>query len=260
MSVHVANGPEGMPLGRREPTLLIAGAAGLALLLALSGAFDTDEIGAARRTVLWLIVSSLLVGQASFVDSLLRRLTPPGAVYRLLTAVGTIAVTVALMTIELQGLKLTPLPPEVWGHDALFDLALFIAPTVAVVAGLVVLLRGPLVPRADVAKRQGLDEASTAARRSDWPDEPVLWVRAHDHYLEVATASRTLFLRGGLRDAAARLKDAPGLQVHRSWWVAKDAVAAVRREGRDLVLVLENGVRAPVGRSRLGALRAQGWL
>lgn len=260
MSVHVANGPEGMPRALRESTLLVAGVAGLALLLALSGAFDTDEIGAARRTALWLIVSGLLIGQASFVDSLLRRLAPPGAVYRLLAAVGTIAVTLALMTVELHGLKLTPLPPQAWGHDALFDLAFFIAPTVAVVAGLVVLLRGSFARRANAARLEAPDEASTAARRSDWPEEPILWVRAHDHYLEVATASRTLFLRGGLRDAAARLKDAPGLQVHRSWWVARDAVAAVRREGRDLVLVLENGVHAPVGRSRVGALRARGWL
>lgn len=260
MSVHVANGPD---LGRRSPRLLIAGAAGLALLLALSGAFDTDEIGAARRTVLWLIVSGLLIGQASFAHSWLTRLMPPGAVYRGLAAVGTMVVTVALMTVELHGLKLTALPPQAWGHDPLFDLALFIAPTVAVAAGLVMLLRGPFVRRIDAARLEGPREAGVPPLRSEtphWPDEPVFWVRAHDHYLEVATASRTLFLRGGLGHAVARLKGVPGLQVHRSWWVAKDAVVAVRREGRDLVLVLENGVRAPVGRSRVGRLRALGWL
>lgn len=258
MSAHVADGPAPPLFGwRRGPFALVAGAIGLAFLLALSGAFDTDEIGAARRAVLWLVVSGLLIGQAALADRALARLAPSGRAGRVLAACVAVALTIALMTVELQGLKLTPLAPSVWGHDAFLDLALFISPTVAVVAGLTVLLCGPPVRRA----AQGRAPTSEAALpgTSEWPGDPVLWVRAHDHYLEVATASRTVFLRGRMSDAVGRLEDAPGIQVHRSWWVAKAAFASVRREGRDLVLVLEGGVRAPVGRSRVAALRARGW-
>lgn len=274
MSAHVANGPASIPPeGRRGAPLaaigvLIASVVGLALLLALSGAFDTDEIAPGRRAILWLIISGLLVGQASGLDAVLSRAMPPRAVYRALAAGMTVVVTILLMALELRALKLTSLPPPNWGYDPLPELVLFIAPTIAVVTGLVLLLRGAFVRGAVIgaaagapAGRQDFAAPEPAAPTTlDWPEEPVLWVRAHDHYLEVATAGRTRFVRGRMGAAVARLRTAPGLQVHRSWWVAKDAVAAVRREGRDIVLVLGGGGRAPVGRSRIGALRASGWL
>jgi DNA-binding LytR/AlgR family response regulator len=63
-----------------------------------------------------------------------------------------------------------------------------------------------------------------------------------------------------MRDAVGRLAGADGMQVHRSWWVARKAVSEARREGRDVILVLADGREAPVGRDRLRALQAGGWL
>ena len=54
--------------------------------------------------------------------------------------------------------------------------------------------------------------------------------------------------------------DRRGLQVHRSWWVARDAVRGVQAEWRALSLVLENGLSVPVARSRVAILRDNGWL
>lgn len=259
MSAHVADGPKpGHATVSRRLILHAACAVGLALVLAISGAFDTDGVGALRRMVLWLIISGLLVGQAAVIDSLLARVTPPGLWGRLLAGAGTIGLMIPLMAVELQALKLTRLPPPYWGYDPFLELALFISPIVAVIAGLVVILRGALA-RPSPAK-EAVASAAAPQPASDWPAEPILWVRAHDHYLEFATASRTVFLRGRLGNAVARLEGAPGLQVHRSWWVAKAAVASVRREGRDLVLVLQDGSRAPVGRSRIADLRSLGWV
>lgn len=264
MSAHVANGPRAVVLGAQRPWRAlgapIAGIVGLALLLSLSGAFDTDHLAPVRLTVLWLIISTLMVGQSCLLDAALLRVAPPGPLWRVLSAGLAILLTIGLMAVELYALKMTPLPPDVWGYDPFFDLVLFIAPTVAVVAGLAVLLRG--APRRRARTSDEARPATQAAEQAltDWPAEPVLWVRADDHYLEVATAARTLFLRGRMRDAVLRLGPAAGLQVHRSWWVAKAAVISARREGRGHVLVLRDGARAPVGRSRTELLRARGWL
>jgi DNA-binding LytR/AlgR family response regulator len=63
-----------------------------------------------------------------------------------------------------------------------------------------------------------------------------------------------------LSDAIAELDGVEGLQVHRSWWVARDAVDEVKRDGRNLRLRLSNGVEAPVSRNRANDLKSAGWL
>jgi DNA-binding LytR/AlgR family response regulator len=61
-----------------------------------------------------------------------------------------------------------------------------------------------------------------------------------------------------LADAVAELGPA-GLQVHRSWWVAADAIEAVSwRRGRGEAR-LKGGVIAPVSRTFGPALRERGW-
>lgn len=81
-----------------------------------------------------------------------------------------------------------------------------------------------------------------------------------DHYVKAHTLAGSEMLLMRLRDAMAELDGVEGLQVHRSWWVARDQVRAIRREGRAIKLELANGLLAPVARSRQEALRAEGWL
>jgi len=58
----------------------------------------------------------------------------------------------------------------------------------------------------------------------------------------------------------AGLSRVEGLQVHRSWWVARRAIAGVERDGRNLRLKLIDGETAPVSRASVAKLRAAGWL
>jgi len=62
-----------------------------------------------------------------------------------------------------------------------------------------------------------------------------------------------------MRDAVAEIDGVDGAQVHRSWWVTRDGVADVAREGRNVRLQLSNGLQAPVSRARVQELRAPGW-
>ncbi|MEE3625334.1 LytTR family DNA-binding domain-containing protein [Nitrospirillum sp. BR 11752] len=63
-----------------------------------------------------------------------------------------------------------------------------------------------------------------------------------------------------LHQAVAELDAVPGLRVHRSWWVARHAVTAVVRDGRNLRLRLSNGIEAPIARASVATVRAAGWL
>lgn len=80
-----------------------------------------------------------------------------------------------------------------------------------------------------------------------------------DHYVRAHTAlgSELILLR--LRDAVAELAGVDGAQVHRSWWVARNALEDVKRDGRNLRLVLAGGLEAPVSRARVAELKEAGW-
>lgn len=88
----------------------------------------------------------------------------------------------------------------------------------------------------------------------------VVALQAEDHYVRVHTSVGSALLLMRLADAIAELEGVEGLRVHRSWWVARRAVAAARPEGRRAVLTLSNGVEAPVTREGVPEIRRSGWL
>jgi hypothetical protein len=87
----------------------------------------------------------------------------------------------------------------------------------------------------------------------------LLCLSMEDHYVRAHGTQGSALILMRLRDAVAELDGLPGLQVHRSWWVAADAVERVERDGGRLRLRLANGLLVPVSRSQEGAVRAQGW-
>jgi len=89
---------------------------------------------------------------------------------------------------------------------------------------------------------------------------PVRALKGEDHYVRIIGEAREELILMRMRDAIERLDNADGLRVHRSWWVAKDAVASVRRDGRTAILTLRSGHEAPVARDMMPRLRAAGWL
>jgi hypothetical protein len=92
------------------------------------------------------------------------------------------------------------------------------------------------------------------------PSSRVVCLQMEDHYVRVHTRDGSRLVLATLSQAMAAMGDAPGLRVHRSWWVAKRAVVRAVADGRNLRLELTNGVLAPVARSAVAAVRAAGWL
>lgn len=89
---------------------------------------------------------------------------------------------------------------------------------------------------------------------------PIMALCAEDHYVRVIAERHSAMILMPLAKAVALLPHGAGIQVHRSWWVARSAVVRQRRLGRDLHLVLLTGQSVPVSRSRLAGLKAEGWI
>jgi hypothetical protein len=90
-------------------------------------------------------------------------------------------------------------------------------------------------------------------------DGAILCLETEDHYLRIHTTEGQGMILGRLRDAEAELGEAAGLKVHRSWWVARDAVVGCDRDGRKMDLILANGLRVPVSRAHQSRVVEAGW-
>ncbi|MCP5383993.1 MAG: LytTR family transcriptional regulator DNA-binding domain-containing protein [Sphingomonadaceae bacterium] len=88
----------------------------------------------------------------------------------------------------------------------------------------------------------------------------LLALEMEDHYVRAHTALGSELVLMRLRDAMAELDGIEGMQVHRSWWVARHAVEDVQREGRSVRLVLPRGIIAPVSRANVAVLKDAGWI
>lgn len=131
-----------------------------------------------------------------------------------------------------------------------------------------ILQREPATHRSEegaepVAERTPVPEPASGPRFLErLPPElgtELIALEMEDHYVRAHTAlgSELVLLR--MRDAVAELEGIEGEQVHRSWWVARGAVADVQREGRNVRLVLDNGIVAPVSRANISPLKSKGW-
>lgn len=110
----------------------------------------------------------------------------------------------------------------------------------------------PPLPGAEAAFRQHLSAKRRAAR--------LIAVEAHDHYLRVHTDAGVELVTMRFADALAELAGAHGMRVHRSWWVAAEAIECVQwRRGGTGEARLAGGLAVPVSRSQAPLLKAAGW-
>lgn len=109
----------------------------------------------------------------------------------------------------------------------------------------------PPLPEAEAAFRRRLSAKRRTAR--------LIAIEAHDHYLRVHTDAGAELLTLRFADAMAELDKAHGYRVHRSWWVAADAIEAVRWRRGTGEATLAGDVIVPVSRSMAPTLREAGW-
>lgn len=122
----------------------------------------------------------------------------------------------------------------------------------------------PPVPEAVEAAAPGTDETATGTpflrRLPPRLGRDILCLVMEDHYVRAHTALGSDLILLPLHKAVEELAGLEGMQVHRSWWVARAAVRDVVEDGRNIRLRLTNGMEAPVARTAVARLRAAGWL
>lgn len=102
--------------------------------------------------------------------------------------------------------------------------------------------------------------ARLVARLSPRLGSDVLALQGEDHYVRVHTALGSELVLMRLGDAIQELDGLEGERVHRSWWVARQAVGEARMDGRRACLILTNGLQVQASREATPILRRAGWL
>jgi DNA-binding LytR/AlgR family response regulator len=237
-------------------------AAGLAagLFMAFIGALGTDDQPLGKRLLLWvpMLLFGTVVGQ--FVGGWTSRRPRIGENAVLTWAVITAAVA-AITAVAAWGY--VGLIFGWRGPRSLFD---FLVPA-AVISGTVTAIMmlinrpGPATHAAPPAEANAPAEVRFLERMPEKLKGGAIYaVQAEDHYLRIHTSKGSDLILMRLSDAVAELEGIEGAQTHRSWWVAKDGIAEVRRAGGRVALALKDGAEAPVSRPNVKALRESGWI
>ncbi|MCX8508042.1 MAG: LytTR family DNA-binding domain-containing protein [Rhodobacteraceae bacterium] len=87
----------------------------------------------------------------------------------------------------------------------------------------------------------------------------ILLVTARGKFVEIVTTEQSYLLRAKLSDTLAKLAAVPGIQVHRSHWVARAGVRCRKLGGAEkLVLVMKNQTEIAVAPTRIAVVST--WL
>ena len=231
----------------------------VAVLLCLTGAAGTQVFGLPLRLGYWLILMTCGTAMAQLAGHLLDRLTSLNLWQEILVMMALIVPPITLM---------------VWLLSAAFSDE---APSIARLPGFVLpVLIISLVMAVLHSQVNRVPAQSHAFRPAEKVSEPGAALRARlpfklrqadihalsgeDHYLRVHSSAGEALILMRLNDAIRELDGIEGSQVHRSWWVAREAITDVRRGDGRIALIIKGGAIAPVSRSYVKALKGDGWL
>lgn len=233
-------------------------AIGMAGLVAgLTGPFNTfDLLGLPLRLIYWLAIAYCsygvgVVGAIACSGTLLPSQRPQWLAILLEGLGASVPVTLTVV-----GLNLTFLPPD---HAHPSD-ALWLFPyCLAISTALMAVLRLVIEPSFAHAKTAEPAPEAPPPLLERLPHDvrgTLLHLSMSDHYVEVFTSRGKALVLMRMADAIKETGNVGGLQIHRSHWVAKDAVKAIRRVEGKTVIETKAGALLPVSRSHLPAVRA----
>ena len=238
-------------LGNRTVWLACAG---VAVVVAMVGPFDTDEVmNLPTRFAYWGVVVPISYAIGAFAGMVVAPMFSarmPRPVTTALAAVLAgilIFVFIALLNAAVFGLRvdLSALPQR---------LLLFIA-----IAGVISFLID-LLPSSGTASPSAKQAPPLLDRLPLEKRGRLRALSSEDHYTRIRTAKGEELVLIRLADAIREAAPEPGLQVHRSHWVALSAVTAARRDGDRAILTLEGDTEIPVSRANVAAVKDAGLL
>jgi DNA-binding LytR/AlgR family response regulator len=240
----------------------IAIPAAAAAFLTLTDAFGLEVLPPGERFLYWLLLLAMghAVGLAIRASLDRMQLTPSQLVLAglmkvvLLSVPVTVIVWLVTAAAVSEPLRAARLPD-------------FYLPVLVIVAAMVcinqLVQRRPIETHVADTTPSAVQNGQRAAILSRLPHKlraaKLHAVQAEDHYIRLYTSAGSDLVLLRFSDALAELRGLEGAQVHRSWWVARDAVESSCREDGKLFLVLRDGTKAPVSRTFTRALHAEGW-
>jgi DNA-binding LytR/AlgR family response regulator len=233
------------------------------VLLAVSGPFGTfQSFNVGQRFGYWaiMVVACYLTGQGAatlFIELLRERIAqrwPRVIVAGLLAGIPVGIVVLVINGIAYQHIALTE-SLNIWLYATIVTLA-------------VVLL---FVTLSDLMKSAAPAGPAPASAEATLPTPPPILDRVplpqrgkllalvvEDHYVDIVTDKGKTLVLMRLADAIREAAPIAGVQIHRSHWVARDAVVKVHRSDGKLTLELSNGLKLPVSRGYLPAAKEAG--
>jgi hypothetical protein len=120
------------------------------------------------------------------------------------------------------------------------------------------LVLGDEISRTD--EREGATKAIDLLKRklpSELQISPLIAIKAEDHYVRVYTEAGETLILMSFEDALIAVAGYPGVQTHRSWWLALDQIMASNTSGQlGTSITLKQGLAVPVSRRRKKAVRS----
>jgi DNA-binding LytR/AlgR family response regulator len=245
------------------------GLIGAIVVLGISGPFGTFEaFQVGQRLVYWAATVGLTYvvgrGSATFCIEILR----PHIAQRwprLIVAALLTSLPVTMIVIAIDSIAYWHLEPRNW-----LNMWFYVALIVLAVVGAMVGFRQQLRRDVEAAAAAPVPAGPASPDPSPNPMAPILArvplpqrgrllaLVVEDHYVDIVTDKGKALVLMRLADAMRETGEVAGLQIHRSHWVARDAVVRAQRSEGKLSLELSNGMRLPVSRGFLPAVKQAG--
>lgn len=243
------------------------------VLLAVSGPFGTfQSFNLGQRFGYWAItvLACYLTGQGAasyFLELLREQITqrwPRVIVAGLLASLPVTIVVLVINGVAYQHMDVAE-SLMIWLYVMIITLAVVVMlvtlsdvtrpdPAVAGAAG-----PAPVAGEVSAAAPAATTPAPAILERVPLPQRgKLIALIVEDHYVDIVTDKGKTLVLMRLADAIREAAPVPGLQIHRSHWVALDAVAKTQRSEGKVMLELTNSMRLPVSRGYLPAAKEAG--
>lgn len=147
-----------------------------------------------------------------------------------------------------QSLNLLPAIAGFWLFIKSLDLAFPVALNSAAPRG------GSPLPNNEITvdRKDGPPMRKSSALERRFPEiagQTLLAIEADEHYVRLHTDAGSKHVLYRFRDALKDVEDLAGLRIHRSWWIAEDAMEGLEQTASGFGLKLKSGLIAPVSQT-----------
>ena len=217
---------------------------GLGLVFAWLGVYNTGDLPFYQSFIFWTSTMAVGAGTSVLIAPVIwgPRFETLAAPFKIAIAAAIISVPVTLTLVLFFSYSAWSVSHLIMQYSYVLVISLIV--TTGAYVRQVMIDQGEVAPSDESPVQTFLERLPVKFRTAD-----LHAISSEDHYLRVHTSLGEELILMRLADAVRELNGADGLQVHRSWWVAKSGVTEEKRvDGRSL-LVLPSGTEVPVSRS-----------